>query len=77
MQSVNLKIQKSRTNADSIQETYLIKSLNHLLLRLISTLLKLEISKQTNAKADDSNFYAFLLTSFLKVSKTQKQIVKP
>ena len=30
-------------------------SLNHLLLRLISTLLKLEISKQTNAKADDSN----------------------
>ena len=32
------------------------KSLNHLLLRLISTLLKLEISKQTNTKADDSNF---------------------
>ena len=31
-------------------------SLNHLLLPLISTLLKLEISKQTNAKADDSNF---------------------
>ena len=31
------------------------QSLNHLLLRLISTLLKLEISKQTNAKADDSN----------------------
>ena len=52
-------------------EIYWPLSLNHLLLRLISTLLKLEIfnpskawsfnfrrveiSKQTNAKADDSN----------------------
>ena len=43
----------------------------------ISRFRRVEISKQTNAKVDDSNFYAFLLTSFLKVSKTQKQIVKP
>ena len=30
-------------------------SLNHLLLRLISSFRRIEISKQTNAKADDSN----------------------
>ena len=40
-----------------IHRLFGVYSLNHRLLRLILTLLKLEISKQTNAKAVDSNLF--------------------
>ena len=47
-----------------------VSSLNHLLLRLISSFRRIEISKQTNAKADDSNL-SFLLIR-IAIGKTNK-----